>query len=439
MTLNESEIAPLAPDAAALQAGKALANIAKWIAIARMEGALWGSIKGSGAKPYKVAVDLTGMRYKCSCPSRKFPCKHALGLMLLSARMGGSMPQAEPEAWVSEWLQKQRGVAQNVPSEPDIDPEKAEKSAQAKVKRQESRNLNALAGAAEMELWLTDLIRGGLLRLPELEVGFFSKGMARMTDAQVSGLGGLIRELRDLDYTNPTVWQPAALEIVSRAWLLSRAIQQLDQWPDALQDDIRSLAGFGAAPRDVLADPDALLIHDTWMTVLIEHQQLDELTAQYNWLIGCTTGQVALVLQFHYKFNAPEVIFVQGRSIQAELAFFPSTVPLRALLKSPVPIHGPAQPLQHTISGWEAAQHQLTQVVAKNPWTSRILLVMSILKPVCMDEQWWLYDNNNKAVPLSMNLDSHITLQMLAQTGGHATDMIVWYDGQYAVPVAYLR
>nr|WP_279163542.1 SWIM zinc finger family protein [Rhodococcus erythropolis] len=27
-------------------------------------------------------VDLRGPAYKCSCPSRKFPCKHALGLLV---------------------------------------------------------------------------------------------------------------------------------------------------------------------------------------------------------------------------------------------------------------------------------------------------------------------------------------------------------------------
>ena len=31
-------------------------------------------------------IDSTGPAYKCSCPSRKFPCKHALGLLFLIVR-----------------------------------------------------------------------------------------------------------------------------------------------------------------------------------------------------------------------------------------------------------------------------------------------------------------------------------------------------------------
>ena len=44
---------------------------------------VWGECQGSAAAPYRTAVDLSGPAYRCSCPSRKFPCKHALALLLL--------------------------------------------------------------------------------------------------------------------------------------------------------------------------------------------------------------------------------------------------------------------------------------------------------------------------------------------------------------------
>lgn len=72
----------LAPDSASVASGRELSSPAKWASAARSDFAVWGEAKGSGAKPYQTIIDLREPAFKCSCPSRKFPCKHALGLML---------------------------------------------------------------------------------------------------------------------------------------------------------------------------------------------------------------------------------------------------------------------------------------------------------------------------------------------------------------------
>ena len=44
----------------------------------------WAECAGSGKNPYRVSIDFTNAdapTCRCSCPSRQFPCKHALGLM----------------------------------------------------------------------------------------------------------------------------------------------------------------------------------------------------------------------------------------------------------------------------------------------------------------------------------------------------------------------
>ena len=86
------QVLALAPDAASRKAGSKLGAAGPWSeAGSSDEGAVWGLCKGSGSKPYQTVVDTrtpTGPAYKCSCPSRKFPCKHALGLLLLWAGGG---------------------------------------------------------------------------------------------------------------------------------------------------------------------------------------------------------------------------------------------------------------------------------------------------------------------------------------------------------------
>ena len=53
--------------------------------------------------PYRTVADLAGPASKCTCPSRKFPCKHALGLMLVET----AAPLAEAPA--------RRGEHGNIP------------------------------------------------------------------------------------------------------------------------------------------------------------------------------------------------------------------------------------------------------------------------------------------------------------------------------------
>ncbi|MEU3726644.1 SWIM zinc finger family protein, partial [Streptomyces sp. NPDC031705] len=98
------QVLALAPDEASRKAGGRLGGAGPWSQTGgSASGAVWGSCKGSGSTPYRTVVDLTGPAFKCSCPSRKFPCKHALGLLLLWAAEGLGEPGEAPD-WAAEWL-----------------------------------------------------------------------------------------------------------------------------------------------------------------------------------------------------------------------------------------------------------------------------------------------------------------------------------------------
>lgn len=85
---------------------KELANSSKWVTKGFSEQAIWGECQGSGSKPYQTQIDLSNIAFKCSCPSRKFPCKHGLSLLLLYARQQQSFTSTEVPAWVAEWICK---------------------------------------------------------------------------------------------------------------------------------------------------------------------------------------------------------------------------------------------------------------------------------------------------------------------------------------------
>jgi len=82
---SRERIEQLAPDAASAKAGLGLAKPAQWRTLGRSDQVIWGECQGSGANPYQVRVALANAVYRCTCPSRKQPCKHTLALLYLYA------------------------------------------------------------------------------------------------------------------------------------------------------------------------------------------------------------------------------------------------------------------------------------------------------------------------------------------------------------------
>ena len=131
LNLTEEQIIQLAPDAASVKAGKGLAVPGKWVLLACSERAVWGHCQGSGKNPYQTAIDLNDIAFKCSCPSRKFPCKHGLGLLLLFAAKPELFEQAEEPDWVATWLSK-RGVKAEKKEQKARDEKPVDAAAQAR-------------------------------------------------------------------------------------------------------------------------------------------------------------------------------------------------------------------------------------------------------------------------------------------------------------------
>jgi hypothetical protein len=103
---SADQVLALAPDASAQRAARGLASDKPWLetGVSRADDlppTVWGLCKGSGTTPYQAAVDLTEPAFKCSCPSRKVPCKHVLALLLRWS--SGSIPESSAPAWVHEW------------------------------------------------------------------------------------------------------------------------------------------------------------------------------------------------------------------------------------------------------------------------------------------------------------------------------------------------
>src|SRR5260370_1702491 len=105
---SNDQVLALAPDSSSAAAGKKLANAKHWKSLGQNSEALWGECQGSAL--YQVRIDLSTLTISCSCPSRKLPCKHGLGLLLLAVDAPQAVTKGEPPAWVTSWLTKRAAI-----------------------------------------------------------------------------------------------------------------------------------------------------------------------------------------------------------------------------------------------------------------------------------------------------------------------------------------
>jgi hypothetical protein len=134
MLTTESVLA-LAPDDSSAKAARGLVAPTQWPRLGADARAVWGECQGSGGKPYQTQVDLAGPAFRCSCPSRKFPCKHGLALLLLRVQQPAAFGGGPPPAWVAEWLASRAEKAQKQQQKTVEPPRAADPAAAARPAR----------------------------------------------------------------------------------------------------------------------------------------------------------------------------------------------------------------------------------------------------------------------------------------------------------------
>ena len=238
----------LAPDPASAKAGQGLASTKKWASLGTGESLVWGECQGSGANPYQTKIDLDGPVFSCSCPSRKFPCKHGLGLMLIWASGPNPFAQGSPPAWVASWKESREKKAAQTKEKAERGPAPVDLVAQAK--REAARSAKVAAGLDDLSLWLSDLVRHGFgPRSAARPKGLWDDQARRMVDAQAPGVARRLRQIDEMSLAGEG-WQIDLLDRLARLHLLGEGFRRLAELPPEVADDVRATIGF---PTDLEA------------------------------------------------------------------------------------------------------------------------------------------------------------------------------------------
>ncbi|MEU7579563.1 SWIM zinc finger family protein [Streptomyces sp. NPDC041068] len=407
------QVLALAPDAPSRKAGSKLGVAGPWSeAGSSDEGTVWGLCKGSGSKPYQTVVDIAdtaGPAYKCSCPSRKFPCKHALGLLLVWAGADGTVPVGEPPGWAEEWLASRRKKAEAkrssaaTPAAP-ADPEAARRRAEKRAER-------ITAGATELEQRLSDLLRGGTAAAEQAGYGLWEETAARMVDAQAPGLAARVRELGAIP-SSGSGWPVRLLEECALIHLLDQGWLHRDTLPDDLAATVRSRIGLPAQPE---GPP----LRDQWL-VLAQYDTADSrLTTRRIWLYGTDSGRTALLLSYGAAGRAPALALPVGLALDAEVTGYPGAGQLRAALGEQFTAPAPTARRPPGVRPDEAAA-RYGEALRADPWLDSWPTTLSEVIPTRNTGIWQLVDATTElALPIAPHAASGPGLwRLVALSGG---------------------
>ncbi|MER9594777.1 SWIM zinc finger family protein [Mesorhizobium sp. M0244] len=354
MEFDLKTIEALAPDQASLSAASKLTKRSNWPRLEKHEqqALIWGECQGSGSNPYRVVVDTGDHGYKCTCPSRKFPCKHTLALMWIAATAPASFAAADttPE-WVNDWLGRRRKTtpqptqlalgaeAKSIgeASRPDEsaaveDVAAVERREAAQRKRAEDTRHAVSAALDELDQWIADQLRLGLSGFVDASSDRCRRIAARLVDMKATALAGRIDEIPSRLMALRSEERPdAAIRELGKLVLLAKA------WRSAPDDpELKRLVSTSDTREQVLANPDAKQVESLWEVLgeKIESRR-DGLVSHSTWLLDLKSAapQFAVLLDFFpasagRRSNA----FAPGDRFNARLVFYPSRMPLRALV-----------------------------------------------------------------------------------------------------------
>ena len=433
------QVAAVAPSPRAVAAAEPLATPTRWVSIGADSRAVWGRCRGSGAEPYDTMVDHVRVAWRCSCPSRKLPCKHALALLLMWIR-GGVPPGAMPAA-VQRWIGRadQRGAddpggggadpapagvdggasapdggddgGEDAPSPPD----------RADLDRtRDERLARMLAGLVELDRWLEDRMRTGLADPALARYDTWDQLAARLVDARAGSLANRIRRVAGLVGASPD-WHADVLAELGLLHLIAQAGRRVPELPGPLADAVAVVAGWQVRQADVLAGvPET----DEWFVAGRSDTREDRIEVRRWWLRGTRTGRWAMLLSFAAYQQSLDDSFVPGTVVHADLHRYPGGA-LRALAGrrhgDPLPFTGLADgSLAVTVA---AACTEIGTAVAAEPWLERHPATVRAA-PSVHDGRWVLTDATG-SLPL-VGPDRALATLLVASRGAPVVVTVEW-------------
>ncbi len=419
MALSYEQVEQMAPDAASLAAGKKLEAAKHWKSLGHSALAVWGECQGSAL--YQVKIDASNWGYNCSCPSRKFPCKHVLGLLFGYASNPSAFTSSAEPGWITGWLEKRQASAAKKEAKANEPPKPVDEKAQAK--RAEQRHDRVSAGLERLDIWLRDLVRSGLAGLETKGSEPWEEQAKRLVDAQAPGLAARLRRLGELPGSTPE-WPTQLLGELGRIKLAIHAYQRIDQLPTDLASDLKQWIGWTVTSDEL--EKTGEKVEDDWLILGQWIEEEDRLKSQRTWCLGRNTKRLSLVLQFVVGSGAFPVPLTPGTQQKGTMLFYPGAGKQRAQFTQRVESVTPIASSFPGHASIEAWLNTISQQLASQPWLHAFGAVLQQVTLVRHQNRWFIRDTSGAALPMQ-EMDAW---KLFAQSAGEPFDLVGEWSGQ---------
>lgn len=435
---TDEKIAALAPNDSTERRGRTLANSAKWEYVATNYEAIWGACKGSGAQPYFVQINLNGPKYKCSCPVRKTPCKHILGLFFLFAKSSAVFKYQAPPSSVSNWLERQQSAAattnSNSPSVSTKTTEASIKAKEAKEKRWQQRLQLMSSGIDELELWLMDVIRQGIANLDIQKADFWQHIAAKMVDAKLPRISTYLKETHHLILQQQD-WSEFILARLGELYWWVESFKKREKLSPNLQEELYRLLGKTVKKADIIeSNPPK---QDDWLVVgKKEAVDIEGRNFRRVWLQGQQSQKEALILDYAFGHVGYEQHYTIGDLLQGKLVYYSTVYPQRAIWVHSNSAKPSVTAQFKTYANIQELLSQYSLAIAQNPWLPLFPAALSGLRAFIDEkQQLQIKDMHNHILPLQL-LESSTVWKILAISGGHSICLFGEWNGLHFEPLS---
>lgn len=415
--LTADQVTAIVPDAASLKAGRGLATARKWQSLGRDEEALWGLATGSGKNPYQTRVSLTDLASKCSCPSRKFPCKHAIALMLIASGDPAELTEKARPEWLTEWLEARAERQEKSAAKKTA---KAAKPVDEKAvaKRREKKAARIDEGVELLRQTLLDLGREGLASKSARDGTTWENLQRRMVDCQAPGLAGALRVVTDEVLPHPDVETELAFEM-GRLFLLCESYRRRETLGEEMRAQVEAEVGDGPTAGEVKGLP---AVTDDWFVAGRQVFERERLVTSMSWLFGHQSRRWAKVLRFAHVPATIAEPWPAGSTVHVGVHFHPGRGPARALPADDGQVDFEAPP-EASDEDFDSLLARYASALAANPFLRRLPFLMEV-RP---GASGWLADGRGRALPWRGK--GQDVLRVEAITGGTPTLACGEWDG----------
>jgi len=225
MQIDEAYADSQAPNADAIKNARGVVLKRKLVGLFRSADGmlLFGDCKGSGKDNYRPSADFADPSkpvYRCTCPSRQFPCKHSLALLYAHAQ-GAKFVEKDVPTDISDKRAKIQQRAEKKKEEPDK-PHKVNTSALKKKIQAQLEGINLL------ESLVNDLIRAGLGTLNAKSARQVEEQARQLGNAYLPGAQNALHALTGLFYRSE-ISSEDELKVSERERIYSAALDQLNR------------------------------------------------------------------------------------------------------------------------------------------------------------------------------------------------------------------